>query len=162
MARKESAVVTKSAGRVASRPTPAKPAQTAKPAGKTSVSKAGAKSAAGVNGRAKAAPVKRTIAAAPVKPTTVSLKQLAAALSESRGITRRDAESFAAELIGGLVDHVKNGAKVRIAGLGVIELKDRPARTARNPATGEPVFVEASRKVVFRIAKDLRESIQDV
>ena len=54
---------------------------------------------------------------------------------------------------------MKAGARVRIAGLGVLEVKDRPARMARNPATGASVQVAASRKVLFRVAKNLKESI---
>ena len=95
----------------------------------------------------------------PPKPVTVTLKHLAAGLSERRGLPKRDSEAFATDLIGALLEQVKAGAKVRIAGLGVIEIKDRPARTARNPATGAPVQVEASRKVVFRVAKDLKDAI---
>ena len=72
---------------------------------------------------------------------------------------KRDAEAFAAELVGDLVAQIKTGAKVRIAGLGVLEIRNRPARTARNPATGEPVQVAASRKLVFRAAKELKEAV---
>ena len=66
----------------------------------------------------------------------------------------------AAELVGDLVAQVKAGAKVRIAGLGMLEIRNRPARTARNPATGEPVEVAASRKLVFRAAKELKEAVE--
>ncbi len=95
----------------------------------------------------------------PSKPAAVTLKHLAANLSESHGLSRRDAESFAVELIADLVDQIKGGARVRIAGLGILEIKDRPARMGRNPATGASVQIAASRKVAFRIAKDLKEAI---
>ena len=94
-----------------------------------------------------------------VKQPTITLKHLAAKLSESEGRPRREAESIVTGLFGQLIEQVKAGAKVRIAGLGTIELKDRPARMARNPATGAPVQVAASRKVVFRVAKDLKEAL---
>ena len=110
-------------------------------------------------GKAKPATTKGKIAAPAPKPATVTLKHLALGLSESRGIPKRDAEGFVADLIGDLVGRVKAGAKVRIAGLGVIEIKDRPARMARNPATGEPVQVAASRKVAFRAAKELKAAL---
>lgn len=121
-------------------------AKPAKPAAKAS----GAKAAPA---RAKAAPPP------PPKPVTVTLKHLAAGRSERRGLAQQDAEAFAAELVGDLVAQVKTGAKARIAGLGVLEIKDSPARTARNPATGEPVAVAASRKLVFRAAKELKEAV---
>ena len=160
MARKETPSIGKPAAKTASLRTapkttlPLNPA--AMPVGKTTAVKA-AKTP--VRNGAKAAPAKAKVAPTAVKQVTVTPKHLAAGLSESQGMAKRDAEVFATVLIDNLVGQVKDGAKVRIAGLGVIELKDRPARTARNPATGEPVQVEASRKIVFRPAKDLKEAI---
>ena len=75
------------------------------------------------------------------------------------GLSRREAESFAVELIADLVAQITSGARVRIAGLGIFQVKDKPARMARNPATGASVQVAASRKVAFRVAKDLKEAI---
>ena len=62
-------------------------------------------------------------------------------------------------MFGRLVAHLKAGERVRIGGLGIIEVKNRPARMARNPATGEAIHVEASRKVAFRAAKELKDAI---
>ena len=161
MARKDQVVAGKPAARTVSPSAGAKPVKMAyaKVTGQTSAARGALTPKPTVRGSSKAAPVKGRIAVPPAKLTTVTLKQLAAGLSESRGLPKRDAESFAAELIGDLVKHVKTGAKVRITGLGVIEIKDRPARTARNPGTGETVSVQASRKVVFRVAKDLKEAV---
>ena len=58
-----------------------------------------------------------------------------------------------------LVDYLKARDKLRLTGLGVLEVKDRPARTGRNPATGEAVQVAASRKIASRPAKELKEAI---
>ena len=98
-------------------------------------------------------------AAKPARAPVVTLKHLAAGISERRGLPRRDAEAFAAELIGDLLGRVKEGARVKVAGLGTLEIRDRPARMARNPATGAPVQVAASRKVVFRPAKELKDLV---
>lgn len=95
----------------------------------------------------------------PAKAPVVTLKHLAAGVAEAQEMPKRDAEAFAASLIGELVAQIKGGAKVRIAGLGVIEIKDRPARMGRNPATGEALQITASRKLVFRPAKELKEAI---
>lgn len=171
MARKETAAAVKPLAKAALIPAskPAKVAPepmkaTSKPVGRTSAPKAAAKTpAAAVRGSPKAASAKAKakakVASPPAKPVTITLKHLAAGLSESRGLPKQDAEAFAAQLIGDLVEQVKGGAKVRIVGLGVIEIKDRPARMARNPATGAAVQVEASRKIVFRIAKELKDAI---
>jgi DNA-binding protein HU-beta len=51
------------------------------------------------------------------------------------------------------------GDRVRMSGLGTIEVKDRPARMGRNPATGAAIQIAASRKVAFRAAKELKEAV---
>ena len=55
--------------------------------------------------------------------------------------------------------HLKKGNKVRITGLGILQVRARPARMGRNPATGEAIKIKASKKVAFRVAKDLKEAI---
>lgn len=95
----------------------------------------------------------------PAAPVTVTLKHLAAGLAERRDMQRREAEAVVADVFGRVVDHLKAGERVRIGGLGIIEVKNRPARMGRNPATGEAVQIKASRKVAFRAAKDLKDAI---
>ena len=58
-----------------------------------------------------------------------------------------------------LVQHLKDGDRLRIGGLGMLEVKDRPARMGRNPGTGEAIQIKASRKIAFRPAKELKEAI---
>ena len=55
--------------------------------------------------------------------------------------------------------HLKKGNKVRVTGLGIFQVRARPARMGRNPATGEAIKIKASKKVAFRVAKDLKEAI---
>ena len=113
----------------------------------------------------KKAPAKATAAlpiAVPVKaatPTTVTQKHLAAGLAERHDMQKREAETIVTEVFARLVDHLKAGERVRIGGLGIMEVKDRPARMGRNPATGEAVQIKASRKVAFRAAKELKTAI---
>jgi DNA-binding protein HU-beta len=54
---------------------------------------------------------------------------------------------------------LKEGARIRMSGLGILEVKTRAARTGRNPATGEPIQIKASKKVTFRAAKELKEAV---
>ncbi len=72
---------------------------------------------------------------------------------------KREAEAIVTDVFARLVDHLKAGERVRIGGLGIIEVKNRPARMGRNPATGEAVQIKASRKVAFRASKDLKDTI---
>ncbi len=100
--------------------------------------------------------------AAPVKATAspvITLKHLAAGLSERHDLPRKQAETMLAELFGNVVGHLKEGERVRIGGLGIIEVKNRPARMGRNPATGEAIQIKASKKVAFRAAKELKDAI---
>ena len=55
--------------------------------------------------------------------------------------------------------HLKRGARIRIGGLGILQVRKRPARMGRNPATGEAIKIKASKKVAFRPAKELKESV---
>ena len=77
-------------------------------------------------------------AAKPAAPT-VTTKQLPTGLAERQGMDKKQAEAAVAGLFGMLATHLKSGDRVRIAGLGILEVKDRPARMGRNPATGELV-----------------------
>ena len=100
-----------------------------------------------------------TAKAAAKKQNTVSLKHLAAALAESNEIPKKQSEAMLNELVGLVTKHLKKGDRIRLAGLGVLVVRKRAARMGRNPATGEPVQIKASKKVAFRAAKELKESI---
>jgi DNA-binding protein HU-beta len=55
--------------------------------------------------------------------------------------------------------HLKKGDKIRLGGLGILQVRKRAARMGRNPATGEQIKIKASKKVAFRPAKELKEAI---
>ena len=63
------------------------------------------------------------------------------------------------ELIGMITKHLKRGERVKIAGLGMLVVRDRAARVGRDPATGEPIQIKASKKVAFRATKELKMAI---
>jgi DNA-binding protein HU-beta len=96
---------------------------------------------------------------AAVKQTTVSTKQLAATLAENHELSKKAAEAIMSDLVSLLTKHLKKGDRIRLVGLGVLVVRKRAARMGRNPATGEPVQIKASKKVAFRAAKELKESI---
>jgi len=95
----------------------------------------------------------------PVAPATITLKHLSAGLAGRHGMEKKQADAVVADVFETVVGHLKSGERVRINGLGILEVKDRPARMGRNPATGETVQIAASRKVAFRVAKDLKSTI---
>jgi len=92
-------------------------------------------------------------------PATVTLKHLAAALAESHEIPKKQAESFLGDMVGLVVKHLKKGDRLRISGLGILVVRKRAARMGRNPATGQPIKIKASKKVAFRASKDLKEAV---
>ena len=92
-------------------------------------------------------------------PTTVTLKHLAAALAETHEMPKKQADAVLTDLVGLLVKHLKKGERIRIVGLGILQVRKRAARMGRNPATGEAIKIKASKKVAFRAAKELKEAI---
>jgi len=92
-------------------------------------------------------------------PTTVTLKHLAASLAESHEIPKKQADAVLNDLVGLLVKHLKKGERIRIVGLGILQVRRRAARMGRNPATGEAIKIKASKKVAFRASKELKEAI---
>src|SRR5271167_35576 len=90
---------------------------------------------------------------------TVTLKHLTAALAEEHHLTKRAGAALLDDLVGMITKHLKKGERVRIAGLGILQVRKRAARMGRNPATGEAIDIKASRKVGFRAAKDLKMAV---
>jgi DNA-binding protein HU-beta len=93
------------------------------------------------------------------KQTTVSMKNLAASLAEGHEMSKKDAEAVLGDLVSLVTKHLKKGDRIRIAGLGILQVRKRAARMGRNPATGQPIQIKASKKVAFRAAKELKESV---
>jgi DNA-binding protein HU-beta len=92
-------------------------------------------------------------------PSTVTLKVLAAEFAAQHAVPKSQADAMLSDMVGLLVQHLKAGDRLRLVGLGILEVKNRPARTGRNPATGAEIQIQASRKIAFRAAKELKEAI---
>jgi DNA-binding protein HU-beta len=102
----------------------------------------------------------KTAAAKPAAPqATITLKQLAAQLAESQELPKKQAEALLGELVAMATEHLKNGDKLRLTGLGTLQVRARPARTGRNPATGATIQIAASKKIAFQPAKELKENV---
>ena len=92
-------------------------------------------------------------------PVTVTLKQMAAELAERHQLSKKQSEAMLADLVTLAARHLKKGARLRLTGLGILQVRHRPARMGRNPATGEAIKIKASKKIAFRPAKELKEAI---
>jgi DNA-binding protein HU-beta len=93
------------------------------------------------------------------KPNTVTLRQLGATLADSHEMSKKQAQAVLEDLVTMITKHLKKGDRIRIGGLGVLQVRKRPARMGRNPATGEQIKIKASKKVAFRAAKELKEAV---
>ena len=89
----------------------------------------------------------------------ITLKHLAAALAAEHQLTKRAGEALLADLVAIITKHLKKGERVRISGLGILQVRKRAARIGRNLATGEAITIKASKKVAFRAAKDLKMAV---
>lgn len=76
------------------------------------------------------------------------------------GGTKTSAEEMLDLILNSIVNTLKKGEEVSIAGLGIFSVKARAARTARNPKTGEAVQVPAMKVPKFRAAKALKEAVK--
>src|SRR5262245_34325640 len=100
-----------------------------------------------------------TTAGKPPAPKTVNTKHLADTLADQHKFSKKQALQIMEDLIGMITKHLKTGERIKIAGLGVLQVRSRAARMGRNPATGEPIHIKASKKVAFRASKDLKEAV---
>lgn len=103
-------------------------------------------------------PAKKAAKAAPAQ-STLTLRHIGNALSEAHSLPKKQANTILEDMVTLITKHLKKGDRIRIGGLGILQVRKRPARLGRNPATGEQIKIKASKKVAFRAAKDLKEQI---
>jgi DNA-binding protein HU-beta len=102
----------------------------------------------------------KKVAAKPAaKAVAISLKQIGATLAEKYELPKKQANEIADNLFEIIAKELKRGTKIRVPGFGIFVVAKRAARMGRNPATGEAIQIKASKKVRFRPAKELKESI---
>ena len=87
--------------------------------------------------------------------------ELVASIADKTGLTKKDAEKFMTATFEIISDALAAGDKVQVAGFGAFEVREREARTCRNPKTGESVEVSATRVPVFKAGKALKEKVAD-
>ena len=103
-------------------------------------------------------PAAKTAAKA-ATPATVPLSKIIAELAEKHELSKKATAALFDDFVALTVKNLKKGNKVRITGLGILQVRKRAARIGRNPATGEQIKIKASKKVAFRVAKDLKEAV---
>jgi DNA-binding protein HU-beta len=106
-----------------------------------------------------AAPAKKAVAAKAASQVTITLRQIAAELAEGHDLSKTLAEAMLGDLVTLATKHLQKGDKIRLTGLGILQVRSREARMGRNPATGESIEIAASKKIAFRAAKELKEAV---
>ena len=86
--------------------------------------------------------------------------ELIAAMAETSGLSKKDCESALTAFIVATENALKAGDKVQLVGFGSFEVKERAARTGKNPATGETIEIPASKAPAFKVGKAFKDAIQ--
>ena len=108
---------------------------------------------------AKPAKAAKKSAKSTAKADTVTLRHLSADLAEAHELPKKQATAILEDLVERITKHLKKGTRIRMSGLGILQVRKRAARMGRNPATGEAIKIKASKKVAFRAAKELKEQV---
>lgn len=85
--------------------------------------------------------------------------ELISAVAQRTGMTKKDAEQAVSATFDVIAAQLAAGDKVQISGFGIFEVKQRQARTGRNPVTGEAIQIPASTAPTFKAGKALKDSI---
>lgn len=86
--------------------------------------------------------------------------ELVGAVAGKSGLQKKDAEKAVGALFEVIEEALAGGDKVAVAGFGSFEVRDRPARTGRNPQTGEEIQIAATKVPVFKAGKLLRSAVR--
>ena len=82
------------------------------------------------------------------------------AIAEKSGLTKKDAEAVLNACTTVITDALKSGDSVQLIGFGTFEVRERAARTGRNPHTGENIEIAAAKVPAFKPGKALKDAIQ--
>ena len=85
--------------------------------------------------------------------------ELVAAVAAKTELTKKDAEKAVSAVLETVAETLAAGEKVQLVGFGTFEIREREARTAKNPRTGEPVEVAASRVPAFKAGQALKTKV---
>ncbi|GAA3332067.1 MULTISPECIES: HU family DNA-binding protein [Bacillaceae] len=83
-------------------------------------------------------------------------------VAEQAELTKKDAAQAVDAIFDAILNSLKAGDSVQILGFGNFEVRDRAARTGRNPQTGEEIEIPASKVPAFKPGKQLKEAVKEV
>lgn len=86
--------------------------------------------------------------------------ELISKIAEKAELSKKDSEKALTAFTNIVSDTLLNGDKVAITGFGTFEVAERPARTGRNPKTGESIQIQASKSPKFKVSKALKDAVK--
>lgn len=86
-------------------------------------------------------------------------KDLVQKIAETNELTKQQAADVLDTVLDSIGDAIAAGDKVQLLGFGTFEKRERPARTARNPRTGETIEIAAASVPVFKPGKALKDKV---
>ena len=114
------------------------------------VKKASKKAPAKKTTKKAAAPAPKAVKVTAVAGKTVTASALLQSVADHLGVKKSEAKAMTEGYLDVVKAYVMKGAKVKIGDVGMIMIRHRKARMGRNPQTGEPVKIKASKKLAFR------------
>ena len=85
--------------------------------------------------------------------------ELVDAIADSADLSKAAASRALDAVINSITDTLKSGDQVSLVGFGTFTVKDRAARTGRNPQTGEPIEIKAAKVPGFKAGKALKDAV---
>jgi DNA-binding protein HU-beta/integration host factor subunit beta len=92
----------------------------------------------------------------------ITKKDLVEKISDKTGLTQVDTKIVVESLLEAVSKALQQGKNIEIRGFGRFKIKERRARSARNPRTNEHIEVQAGYKPVFEASKELRKRVNDM
>jgi len=87
--------------------------------------------------------------------------ELVSAIAEQADISKKDAEKALKAFTDVVAEELKKGEKIQLVGFGTFEVAERAEREGRNPQTGEPMPIPASKAPKFKAGKALKDMLND-
>jgi len=89
----------------------------------------------------------------------VNKSELIEAIAASADIPKAAAARALDAMVDTVTDSLKKGDSVSLVGFGTFQVKERAARTGRNPQTGQPIEISAAKVPSFKAGKALKDSV---
>jgi len=85
--------------------------------------------------------------------------ELVSAIASKADITKKDAEKFLGAFVDVITSELAEGGKVQLVGFGTFDVAERAEREGRNPQTGKPMKIPASKAPRFKVGKALKDAV---